>query len=65
MGEKRLVIVKIRLLTGKKRKIEHNTAALETYLKEPAPYTVFVIVAPYEKLDERKKLTKALKQKPL
>ncbi len=68
MGEKRLVIVKNpSFLTGekKKEKIEHNTSALETYLKEPAPYTVFVIVAPYEKLDERKKLTKALKQKPL
>ncbi|BBA76992.1 DNA polymerase III subunit delta [Bacillus velezensis] len=68
MGEKRLVIVKNpSFLTGekKKEKIEHNTAALETYLKEPAPYTVFVIVAPYEKLDERKKLTKALKQKAL
>ena len=34
----------------------------EAYLKEPAPYTVLVISAPYEKLDERKKITKELKR---
>ena len=33
------------------------------YLKEPAPYSVLVISAPYEKLDERKKITKELKRK--
>lgn len=43
-------------LTGekKKRKIEHNVSALESYIQSPAPYTVFVLLAPYEKLDERK-----------
>lgn len=45
-----------------KEKIEHNLAKLEAYLKEPAPYTVMVISAPYEKLDERKKITKELKR---
>ncbi len=29
---------------------------------QPAPYSVFVLLAPYEKLDERKKLTKLLKK---
>ncbi|MBD5071942.1 DNA polymerase III subunit delta, partial [Xanthomonas citri pv. citri] len=64
MGERRLVIVKNPyFLTGekKKEKIEHNVSALESYIQSPAPYTVFVLLAPYEKLDERKKLTKALK----
>ncbi|MCY8098225.1 DNA polymerase III subunit delta, partial [Bacillus atrophaeus] len=66
MGERRLVIVKNPyFLTGekKKEKVEHNVSALEAYIQEPAPYTVFVLLAPYEKLDERKKLTKALKKK--
>ncbi|MGY5387996.1 DNA polymerase III subunit delta [Bacillus spizizenii] len=65
MGERRLVIVKNPyFLTGekKKEKIEHNVSALETYIQSPAPYTVFVLLATYEKLDERKKLTKALKK---
>ncbi|WHY84782.1 DNA polymerase III subunit delta [Neobacillus novalis] len=45
-----------------KEKIEHNLAKFAAYLKEPAPYTVMVISAPYEKLDERKKITKELKR---
>ena len=31
-------------------------------MKEPAPYSIVVLVAPYEKLDERKKVTKELKK---
>ncbi len=46
-----------------KEKVEHNLARLEAYLKEPAPFTVMVFIAPYEKLDERKKLTKEEKKK--
>lgn len=42
---------------------EHRTAVLEQYLEEPAPYTVLVLIAPYEKLDERKKIVKTLKKK--
>jgi DNA polymerase III subunit delta len=45
-----------------KEKIDHNVSRLEVYLKEPAPYTVLVLSAPYEKLDERKKITKELKR---
>jgi DNA polymerase-3 subunit delta len=45
-----------------KEKVDHNLAKFEAYLKEPAPYTVMVISAPYEKLDERKKVTKELKR---
>lgn len=45
-----------------KEKVDHNLGRLETYLKEPAPYSVLVISAPYEKLDERKKITKELKR---
>ncbi|MDA1474772.1 DNA polymerase III subunit delta [Bacillus changyiensis] len=65
MGERRLVIVKNpSFLTAekKKEKHEHNLGVLEAYITQPAPYSVFVMLAPYEKLDERKKLTKLLKK---
>ncbi|WP_462412277.1 DNA polymerase III subunit delta [Neobacillus sp. Marseille-QA0830] len=45
-----------------KGKVEHNLTRFEEYLSKPAPFTVMVISAPYEKLDERKKLTKELKR---
>lgn len=66
MGEKRLIILQNpNFLTSEKQKgkIEHNVARLEAYLSEPAPYSVVVFTAPYEKLDERKKITKLLKRK--
>lgn len=65
VGERRLIILRNpSFLTAErtKGKTEHNLTKLETYLKEPAPYSVVVFVAPYEKLDERKKLTKELKR---
>ena len=66
MGEKRLIILQNPLfLTSEKQKgkVEHNLARLEAYLAKPAPYSVVVFTAPYEKLDERKKITKELKRK--
>lgn len=68
MGEKRVVLVKNpSFLTGerKKEKIDHQLNKLEAYLAEPAPFTVFILLAPYEKLDERKKVTKLLKKQAL
>ncbi|MCY8669781.1 DNA polymerase III subunit delta [Bacillus haynesii] len=65
MGEKRLVVAKNpSFLTAEKKKdkMEHNLGSLEDYIAQPAPYSVFVLFAPYEKLDERKKLTKLLKK---
>lgn len=65
LGEKKVVFLHNPVfLTAEKTKakVEHNLAKLEAYLKEPAPYTVMVISAPYEKLDERKKITKELKR---
>lgn len=40
----------------------HEMEGLQAYLKNPAPFSTLVFIAPYEKLDERKKVTKALKQ---
>ncbi|WP_018661395.1 DNA polymerase III subunit delta [Heyndrickxia acidiproducens] len=65
MGERRLVMVHHPyFLTAEKpkQKVEHDLGKLEAYIKEPAPYSIFVLIAPYEKLDERKKLTKLLKK---
>ncbi|KAB2338618.1 DNA polymerase III subunit delta [Cytobacillus depressus] len=65
MGEKRLIFLHnpVFLTSEKtKEKVEHNLAKLESYIKEPSPFTIIVFIANYEKLDERKKLTKELKR---
>lgn len=59
MGEKRLIFLHNPFfLTSEKSKskVEHDISKLEAYLQEPVPYSTIVFVAPYEKLDERKKL---------
>ncbi|MDQ0216805.1 DNA polymerase-3 subunit delta [Oikeobacillus pervagus] len=69
LGERRLVFLHNPIfLTAEKskdkaEKMEHHLKKLEKYLEEPAPFSVIVFIAPYEKLDERKKLTKLLKKK--
>ncbi|AST92644.1 MULTISPECIES: DNA polymerase III subunit delta [Sutcliffiella] len=65
MGEKRVVIITNPFfLTAEKNKskVEHNIDRFLSYIESPAPYTVFVILASYEKLDERKKIVKTLKK---
>ncbi len=65
MGEKKLVILNNPVFLTAERskdKIEHNIKKLEEYIANPAPYTILVFSAPYEKLDERKKITKLLKK---
>ncbi|WAA11517.1 DNA polymerase III subunit delta [Fervidibacillus halotolerans] len=62
-SDKKVVIAdRAYFLTSEKRKetIEHNLHALESYINEPVPSSILVLIAPYEKLDERKKLTKLL-----
>lgn len=64
-GERRLVVInKPYFLINEKRgsKVEHDLDALMNYLKHPEPSTVFVFLAPYEKIDGRKKLVKELKK---
>ena len=65
MGERRVVVLHNPVfLTAEKtkEKVEHNLTKFEQYLSSPSPYTILVISAPYEKLDERKKITKQLKK---
>lgn len=45
-----------------KEKIDHDMKMLETWLEHPPTSSVTIFVAPYEKLDERKKVTKLMKQ---
>lgn len=40
----------------------HDLEVLEAYLHRPSPFSTFVLIAPYEKLDERKRITKAVKK---
>ncbi|MFJ8236885.1 DNA polymerase III subunit delta [Ureibacillus sp. NPDC094379] len=64
--ERKLVIAKNALFlkaTEKgKEKIDHDLKRLELWLGNPSDFAVTVFIAPYEKLDERKKITKAIKQ---
>ena len=43
------------------RRLEHNLDRLTAYLKSPAEHTVVVFTVDADKLDERKKIVKALK----
>ncbi|MBM7691829.1 DNA polymerase-3 subunit delta [Peribacillus deserti] len=66
LGERKLVFLQNAFfLTAEKNKskVEHEVSRLEAYLADPAPYSIVAITAPYEKLDERKKITKELKRK--
>ncbi|MDX8359525.1 DNA polymerase III subunit delta [Cytobacillus sp. IB215316] len=63
-GDKKIVIFNNpTFLTSEKSKIEHDLKKLETFINQPADFSIIVFYAPYEKLDERKKLTKLLKKK--
>ncbi|ETY73960.1 DNA polymerase III subunit delta [Lactiplantibacillus fabifermentans] len=64
-GERRLVFINHPyFLTGenKKNKVDHDLDALQKYFEQPEPDTILVMMAPYDKLDARKKLVKTLKK---
>nr|WP_225424433.1 DNA polymerase III subunit delta [Lactiplantibacillus modestisalitolerans] len=64
-GERRLVFVNHPyFLTGenKKSKVDHDLESLQRYFEHPEPSTILVLIAPYDKLDARKKLVKTLKK---
>ncbi|USS87294.1 DNA polymerase III subunit delta [Fructilactobacillus hinvesii] len=65
-GERRVVVIQnAAFLTGAKGKTtsQQELTDLEAYLQNPSPATVLVVFAPFEKLDNRKKITKHLKNK--
>ncbi|NIK11316.1 DNA polymerase III subunit delta [Alkalibacillus almallahensis] len=50
-------------LTGQaKSEIEHDLDVLTEYVKQPTEFTTLIIIAPYEKLDQRRKIVKTLKE---
>lgn len=64
-GENKLIIASnASFLKAKPDKLpfEHDLEVLSHYLIEPVDYSVIVLIAPYEKIDERKKVSKALKK---
>lgn len=64
-GEKKLIFLhnpSFLIAEKSKAKVEHDLKRLEEYLQNPSPFTVLVFAGDYEKLDERKKLTKELKR---
>ncbi|WP_368502681.1 DNA polymerase III subunit delta (plasmid) [Alkalihalophilus sp. As8PL] len=62
--EKVVAITNPIFLTGlkDKSKVEHQIEVFEEYLKEPSPSTTLLIIAPYEKIDGRKKISKLVKK---
>jgi len=65
LTERKAVIIKSPyFLTGSLQKgPDHDMEALSSYIDHPSKENVLIIHAPYEKLDERKKIVKALKKK--
>ncbi|WLR49905.1 DNA polymerase III subunit delta [Bacillus tianshenii] len=66
MGERRVVIVQnAYFLTAQKndQKVEHDLKQLERYIEDPSSESIVMMIAPYEKLDERKKVVKAIKKR--
>ena len=65
--ERKLVIAKnasfLKASEKGKEKIVHDLKRLEGWLANPSDFCVTLFIAPYEKLDERKKITKVMKEK--
>lgn len=41
---------------------EHRIDSLEAYVQNPVDYSVLLLIAPYEKLDQRKRITKTVRK---
>lgn len=65
MCDKKAVIIKNAYFLSNQKKpkkeIKHNIEALNRYLENPVNDTLLIIHAPYDKLDERKAITKSVK----
>ncbi|MCC5888926.1 MAG: DNA polymerase III subunit delta [Alkalibacterium sp.] len=50
------------IFSGKKAPagITHNIEKLESYVSNPSDFSILIFIAPYEKLDKRKKITKTM-----
>ncbi|NEU31628.1 DNA polymerase III subunit delta [bacterium LRH843] len=64
-GGKKIVVIKnFSLVTSQKQegKVEHDLSRLENYVEHQSSEAVLILLCPFEKLDERKKITKFLKK---
>ena len=68
-SDKKLVIAKnasfLKATEKGKEKLNHDLKKLERFLQFPSDTSVTVFIAPYPKLDERKKITKQMKEHAL
>lgn len=67
-GDRKLIIAEnpsFILNRAPKLPVEHNLEYLERYITSPVDYSILVIIAPYEKIDNRKKVTKLLTKETL
>src|SRR5699024_1186687 len=67
-GDKKLIIAEnpsFVLNKSPKLAIEHQLESLQEYISSPVDYSVLLIIAPYEKIDQRKKVTQMLTKKCL
>ena len=66
MSPKKIIVIKnCYFLTNEKikKEIKHDLDALSRYINNPVEETVLILNAPYAKLDERKAITKVVKNK--
>ena len=66
MSDKKVIIIKnCYFLSNEKvkKEIKHDLDALSRYIENPVEETILILNAPYNKLDERKAITKVVKNK--
>ncbi|QBP40851.1 DNA polymerase III subunit delta [Paenisporosarcina antarctica] len=67
--ERKLIIAKnasfLKATEKGKEKIDHDLKKFESWVQNPSETAITIFIAPYEKLDERKKVTKLMKEKSL
>ncbi len=67
LQEKKLIIARnasfLKAAEKSREKIVHDLEQLERWLANPSPTAIVVFLAPYEKLDARKRITKVMKEK--
>lgn len=63
-GDRKVIIAKNASLFKAKSEsnVEHHIEALEKYLENPSDLSIVLFLAPYEKIDERKKIVKGFKK---
>ncbi|GEK88023.1 DNA polymerase III, delta subunit [Alkalibacterium putridalgicola] len=61
-GKKLIFVHSSYIFTGKKvsAAVKHTPSLVENYLNDPSDFSILVFIAPYDKLDKRKKVTKTL-----